>query len=100
MTCARCEHWTLKTSPERAVRGEGHCIGFLESLMDFTNWDAPRCGLYRQAKQMAPREKWISARIAANAAAGSNTNAAPGLPEGSPVNELGRLATSPCAHQK
>jgi hypothetical protein len=78
MSCARCQHWSIKDSPERAARGEGHCIGFLEGIGSFMNWDAPRCGLYRTAKQMAPREKFILARIAVNAAGDSSGNADPG----------------------
>ncbi|MES2262128.1 MAG: hypothetical protein V4724_26710 [Pseudomonadota bacterium] len=69
MTCARCRFFTLKDLPPRAADGEGHCIGYLESLPHLVEWDRPRCGMYRAAKPMTAREKWIETRIAARNAA-------------------------------
>lgn len=64
MTCARCEHFTLKTDPERAADGRGHCLGFLAEAMNFVDWNDPACRLYRKAKQMEPREAWIAEQTA------------------------------------
>lgn len=61
MTCAMCTHFTLKDLPQRAVDGDGHCIGYLESLPHLVEWDRPRCGLYRVARPLAKREEWIAA---------------------------------------
>ena len=76
MTCAMCTHFTLKDLPPRAVDGEGHCIGYLESLPHLVEWDRPRCGLYRVAKPLAPREAWIAKLQAGSAGRGEGGDAA------------------------
>jgi hypothetical protein len=67
--CATCEHFTLKTDPERAAVGRGHCLGFLPDAMNFVDWNDPACKLYRKAKQMAARDMWIAERAALEAKA-------------------------------
>lgn len=65
--CARCEHFTVQHHPQQAAHGLGHCVGFLASIESFVDWNGTPCRLYRQAKQMAPRDRWIlvqEARIA------------------------------------
>lgn len=64
MTCILCRHFSLQNLPPGTADGDGLCTGYLESLPSLVEWDRPRCGLYRTARPLAPREKWQAARMA------------------------------------
>lgn len=93
--CGVCRFFTLKDLPPRAVDGEGHCIGYLESLPHLVEWDRPRCGLYRVARPLAPREKWISKLQLRIAGRGAVVNAAGNDSAGPPRRADDVPATSP-----
>jgi len=67
-------------------------MGCLKSLPHLVEWDRPRCGLYRVAKPLAPREEWIAklqARIAGDVAgddpARNDSAGPPKLADGHPA---------------
>lgn len=59
MTCARCQHFSMRDHPQQAAAGLGQCVGFLILIQSFVRWDGSKCGLYRPAREMGPRDKFI-----------------------------------------
>lgn len=57
----------MRDHPKHAAVGLGRCSVEkalrpgtpAAAIAMFRNWDAPTCGKYEAAQQMAPRDKWI-----------------------------------------
>ena len=59
--CARCEHFSLRDSPEAAL-GMGRCHGYdghVAPVEPYVRWDAKFCVNYIRAKDWQARDKWI-----------------------------------------
>jgi hypothetical protein len=63
-SCAICEHFSLKDSPE-AAHGMGRCHGYdgyVAPVEPFVRYDANPCVMFGKAKDMAKRLQWIEMR--------------------------------------
>ena len=63
-SCALCEHFSLRDSPE-AAHGIGRCHGYdghVAPVEPFVRWDAPTCILFGKAPDMAKRLQWMEVR--------------------------------------
>lgn len=60
--CAECQHLTTKGDPEQMVHGKGRCTGY-EGYAPLKNpivpWNQRACRLFRWARDMAPRKRWM-----------------------------------------
>ena len=62
--CAKCEHFSLKNSPQ-ATEGIGSCHGYdghVAPVEPFVRWDSNPCVLFGRAKDWQKREQWIAMR--------------------------------------
>jgi len=60
--CAFCERFTTAKHPEQAAAGLGRCTGFDQPGRPeaFVAWDNAPCVLFKEARDRAPRARYVA----------------------------------------